>query len=90
MLDQILSASEDRIFMCDREGRYLLVSPAGARALGREPPAMVGKAWWEFGLPSEAAGLFDTWNERVLATGQPETGEVRFPTAGGSGTTSML
>ncbi len=83
LLDGILSASPDHIYLYDHAGRYLYASLAGAKALGLDRPEIAGKSWRELGFPSEIMEPFDLQRERVAATGVPATGEVRFPTVEG-------
>ncbi|TAK36655.1 MAG: PAS domain S-box protein [Chloroflexota bacterium] len=83
MLDEVLSASADHIYVYDRAGRYIYVSLAGARALGFERTEMVGKTWRELGFPAEIMESFDVQREQVFATSQPVVGITGFPTTCG-------
>ncbi len=83
MLEGILAASPDHVYMMDRTGRITYVSRAGARALGLEREAMVGKTALELGLPAAAVGAAAAQREAVFATGQSIAGEIQLPTVGG-------
>jgi PAS domain S-box-containing protein len=79
MLDAVLSASTDYIYLTDRDGRFLYVGRSGARALGLDPVAMIGKTAREFGLPEDLMVLADETRAAVFATGQPVRGRTAFP-----------
>lgn len=79
LLNTILSASADFIFLHDSEGRYRFASEPALQALGLEKDHIEGKTWRELGFPEEAMGSFDADLESVFATGLPVTREIRFP-----------
>jgi len=83
LLQGILSASVDHIYLYDRHGKYLYVSVSAARALGRQPSDMVGKTWRDLGLPAPLMASFDAQRQRVFETGQTLTDEISFPTVQG-------
>lgn len=83
ILDAILSASPNQIFLIDREGRYLYASGAALKSLGLKPAAIIGKKWQEMGLPSETMERIDRKREEVFASGKEARGETTFPTAQG-------
>ncbi|MFW5778883.1 MAG: PAS domain S-box protein [Coleofasciculus sp.] len=83
LLQGILSASVDHIYLYDRQGKYLYVSVSAAKALGRQPSEIVGKTWREFGLPAPIMASFDAQRQLVFETGQTLTDEISFPTVQG-------
>jgi PAS domain S-box-containing protein len=53
ILDAILAATPDQVWMRDRAGRYLYANAAALRAIGRQQAEQViGKTWAELGLPA--------------------------------------
>lgn len=83
MLDTILSASADYVFLHDRAGRYLFASQSALHVLGLEKEDVEGKTWRELGFPAEAMESFDAELESVFTTGNPVANEIRFPTVNG-------
>ncbi|MGB7443004.1 MAG: PAS domain-containing protein [Coleofasciculaceae cyanobacterium] len=84
-LEQILAASPDPIFVCDRLGRFSYLNPAGSRLLGLERNQVYGKTWLELGLPPDLAEQQLKESEIVFATGRSIKKEICFPTScGGS------
>lgn len=83
LLDKILAASTDHIYVLDRVGRFWYASPAGLTALGLEAAALSGKTWRELNFPAEVMEHYDGQRESVFQTGVPITGETRFPTVQG-------
>ncbi len=81
--DEILSTSPDFIYMCDREGRYTYANQTGAHALGLRPSDIVGKTWRELNMLAEIMEPFEAQLKEVSDTGQPVSGEARYPTVGG-------
>ena len=67
----------------DREGRYILVSQAGAKALGFAPNDMVGETWQELNFSLDVMALFDIKMRTVFASRSGSNGELLFPTTGG-------
>ena len=84
LLEAILSASLDEMYVLDREGRFVFVNQAGARALGRAPDEIAGKTGAEVGAPGEIVAQFDRERAIVFSTGVPLTGSVVYPTPFGS------
>lgn len=83
LLQGILSASVDQIYLYDRHGKYLYVSVSAAKALGRQPSDMVGKTWQELGLPATVMESYDAQRQVVFETGQSLTDEINLPTVQG-------
>ena len=82
-MEALLHASPDPIFIVDRQGRYLAVGEAGAKALGLPASEIVGKALHEFGLEPEVAADLAAQTEQVFRTKQSVTGESLIPTLSG-------
>ncbi|HEY9879366.1 MAG TPA: PAS domain S-box protein [Leptolyngbyaceae cyanobacterium] len=78
VLNSILSASTDNIYVFDRLGRYSYVSTGGALVLGFQPEQILGKTWHDLGLPAELMSQVDAQREQVMQTGQPLKGETYF------------
>ncbi|MBD2447551.1 PAS domain S-box protein [Nostoc sp. FACHB-152] len=86
ILNAILSASVDHIFIFDRDGRYQYVSGDGAAVLGWKPEEMVGKAWQELDFAPESLTTMqqlDSQREQVMATGQPFRAETEYTAVDG-------
>jgi PAS domain S-box-containing protein len=81
ILDAILSASPNQIFLIDREGRYLYASGAALKSMGLESAAIIGKKWQEMGLPPETMERIDRKREEVFASKKDARGETTFSTA---------
>jgi len=82
-LDEILSASPDHVYMFDADGRYTYASRAGARALGLERAAILGKSPADLHLPAAFTTVVSAQRAEVFATGRPVTGETSMPTVDG-------
>ena len=74
ILQAVIEATPDAIFVKDLEGRYVLVNDAFARFLGRPASEIVGKNDLEL-YPEETAQRFIRDDKHVLATGEPQTFE---------------
>jgi two-component system, cell cycle sensor histidine kinase and response regulator CckA len=74
ILQAVIEATPDAIFVKDLEGRYILVNEAAARFLGRPPAAIVGRNDLEL-YPEATARQFMDDDRRVLETGQPQSFE---------------
>ncbi|MEP0915793.1 PAS domain S-box protein [Leptolyngbya sp. DQ-M1] len=83
VLNRILAASTDHIYVFDRLGRYSYVSQGGAQVLGFQPDEIVGKTWRELGLPAKLMERVDAQREQVMQTGQPLKEETNFATPDG-------
>jgi len=75
LLNQILAASTDHIYVINQAGQYLYASPTGLIALGLQAEELVGKTWREVHVPAEILKCYDTQQEVVFQTGIPITGE---------------
>ncbi|NEU80728.1 PAS domain S-box protein [Nostoc sp. UIC 10630] len=86
ILNAILSASVDHIYIFDRDGRYQYVSEGGAAVLGCQPEEIVGKVWQELDFAPEMFTTMrrvDTQRETVMTTGQPIRAETEYNTVDG-------
>jgi len=70
ILQAVIEATPDAIFVKDLDGRYVLVNEAAARFLGKSPKDIVGKHDLEL-YPEETARRFIEDDRKVLATGAP-------------------
>jgi PAS domain S-box-containing protein len=69
LLRAVIDGSADSVFVKDREGRYLLINPAGAQALGRPASEIVGQSDADL-MPPGQAELIAEHSRRILA-GEP-------------------
>jgi PAS domain S-box-containing protein len=74
ILQAVIQATPDAIFVKDLEGRYVLVNEAAARFIGKSPAEIVGKNDFEL-YPEEDARRFVEDDRQVLATGKPQAFE---------------
>ncbi|HEY9598029.1 MAG TPA: PAS domain S-box protein, partial [Cyanophyceae cyanobacterium] len=81
--DEILAASPDLFYRCDRTGKFTYVSPMGAQILGMEPTNIIGKTWQELDLPPEIKVRLDAQWQSVLTTGSAIADETQFLTPKG-------
>ena len=70
ILQAVIEATPDAIFVKDLEGRYLVVNAAFARFLGRQADDIIGKNDFEL-YPDATARQFIEDDHRVLAEGGP-------------------
>jgi PAS domain S-box-containing protein len=68
ILQAVIEATPDAIFVKDLDGRYVLVNAAAARFLGRSPADIVGKRDLEL-YPEDTARRFIADDQLVLASG---------------------
>src|SRR5262245_55150606 len=74
ILQAVIEATPDAIFVKDLNGRYVIVNAAAARFLGKGSSEIVGRNDLEL-YPEQTARQFMEDDRRVLATGQPQTFE---------------
>ncbi len=77
----LVESSQDAIFQLGPDARLVFVNTAGARALGREPAALVGKSLAEL-FPQEAADQLVPEVQKVFDSGVPLTSERSIHIAG--------
>jgi two-component system cell cycle sensor histidine kinase/response regulator CckA len=68
LLEAVIQATPDAIFVKDIAGRYVLVNDAFARFIGKSPAQIVGKHDFEL-YDRETAELFVESDQKVLSTG---------------------
>jgi len=71
LLETLTESSPDGIAIKDTDGRFQLINPAGARALGREIESILGHIDGEL-FPSELASRIIESDHRVMETGLPD------------------
>src|SRR5215471_17098540 len=74
ILQAVIDATPDAIFVKDLEGRYVLVNDAMARFLGKSAAEIVGKNDFEL-YPAATAQRFIEDDRQVLASGVPRAFE---------------
>jgi PAS domain S-box-containing protein len=74
ILQAVIEATPDAIFVKDLEGRYIVVNAAAARFLGRRPEDIIGKDDFEL-YPEDTARRFVADDQQVLAAGEPRSFE---------------
>jgi PAS domain S-box-containing protein len=74
ILQAVIEATPDAIFVKDLEGRYVLVNEAFARFIGKSPADIAGKNDFEL-YPEADARAFVEADRRVLASGQAQAFE---------------
>ncbi|MEH1948197.1 MAG: PAS domain S-box protein [Nostoc sp.] len=80
ILNAILTASVDHIYIFNRQGCYQYVSRDGATILGLNPQDIIGKTLPELDLPPDLITQVDNQREAVMNTGQPLKDECRYVT----------
>jgi PAS domain S-box-containing protein len=83
ILNAILTASVDHIYIFNRRGCYQYVSRDGATILGFKPQDLVGKTLQELGLSTDLVEQIDKQLKAVIKTGQPIKDECKYVTADG-------
>jgi PAS domain S-box-containing protein len=81
ILEAILSASVDHIYIFDRTGRYRYISEGGAAVLGLQPKDFVGKTGRELSFPVDITEIIERFNtqiQTVISTEQPLRGETAY------------
>ncbi len=70
LLDAILAATPDLVYLCDRRGVFLYANQAGAALWGLDRDALVGRSWRDLGVPPDVAATFEAQCADALKTGQ--------------------
>ena len=81
ILNAILTASVDHIYIFNRTGCCQYVSHDGATLLGLKPQDIVGKTLQEVNLPADLVEQVDNQLQAVMKTGQPIKDECKYITA---------
>jgi PAS domain S-box-containing protein len=84
MLEEILAASPDHVFMLDSGERLTYANSAILQKLGLEPSTVIGKPWFELGLIPELVGKLRAQVQSVFTTGQPVIDETSLPSRDGA------
>jgi hypothetical protein len=66
----------------DHEGRFLYATPALAAYMGMTPDQLIGRTWYEIGVPPEAVQALEETRRRVLETGQPANQKTSLQVGG--------
>jgi PAS domain S-box-containing protein len=74
ILQAVIEATPDAIFVKDLEGRYILINAAAARFIDKSPGDIVGKNDLEL-YPAETARRFMEEDQTVLSTGRAQSFE---------------
>ena len=82
ILQAVIEATPDAIFVKDLDGRYVVVNEAFARFLGRRPAEIIGRRDVEL-YPDDTARQFIEDDRRVLESGRPRTFEGIATSAAG-------
>ncbi|MBD2450482.1 PAS domain S-box protein [Nostoc sp. FACHB-152] len=83
LLNTILAASVDHIYIFDRAGRHKYVSHGGAAILGLKSQDLLGKALQELDLPGDFTAQVQMQQKTVIATGEPIKDECKLVTVDG-------
>ncbi|MCC5664086.1 PAS domain S-box protein [Nostoc sp. CHAB 5784] len=83
ILNAILTASVDHIYIFNRRGCYQYVSHDAATILGLKPQDIVGKTLQDLDLPADLVEQVDNQRKAVIKTGQPIKDECKYVTADG-------
>jgi two-component system, cell cycle sensor histidine kinase and response regulator CckA len=83
ILQAVIEATPDAIFVKDLDGRYVLINEAAARFLGKPPADIVGKHDLEL-YPEDTARRFIEADRQVLASGTAQSFEGTATTALGT------
>ncbi|ACC84622.1 PAS domain S-box protein [Nostoc punctiforme] len=83
ILNAILTASVDHIYIFNRRGCYQYVSSDAASILGFQPQDIVGKTLQDLDLPTDLVEQVDNQLKAVIKTGQPIKDECKYVTADG-------
>jgi len=84
ILARILAEIEDRVFVKDLNGRYLLVNAAAAEYFGRTRDDILGRTDWDL-LPLEQARFFVESDQWVARTGECSSYELESAPGSGYG-----
>ncbi|MEH2178640.1 PAS domain-containing hybrid sensor histidine kinase/response regulator [Nostoc sp.] len=83
ILNAILTASVDHIYIFNGQGCYKYVSRDGASILGLNPEDIIGKTLPELDLPADLITQVDNQRQAVMRSGQPLKDECKYVTADG-------
>jgi PAS domain S-box-containing protein len=83
VLQDLLDAVPDPVFLKDGAGRYLFANAAALRVIGRPLGEVLGRRNEELMADPARVAALRAADERVLASGQAEAGEHELPTPEG-------
>ncbi|MBG1242251.1 hybrid sensor histidine kinase/response regulator [Nostoc sp. NZL] len=83
ILNAILTASVDHIYIFNRKGCYQYVSRDAATVLGFKPQDIVGKTLQDLDVPADLIEQVDNQRQTVMKTGQPIKDECKYVTPDG-------
>ncbi|MEH1787118.1 MAG: PAS domain S-box protein [Nostoc sp.] len=83
ILNAILTASVDHIYIFNRRGCYQYISRDGATILGLKPQDIIGKTLPELDLPSDLIMQVDHQRQAVMKTGEPLKDECKYVSTDG-------
>ncbi|MEA5628322.1 PAS domain S-box protein [Nostoc sp. UHCC 0251] len=83
ILNAILTASVDHIYIFDGRGCYQYVSHDAATILGFKPHDLVGKTLQDLDVPADLIEQVDNQRQAVMKTGQPIKDECKYVAADG-------
>ncbi|MEH1778903.1 MAG: PAS domain S-box protein [Nostoc sp.] len=83
ILNAILTASVDHIYIFNRRGCYQYISRDGATILGLKPQDIIGKTLPELDLPADLIMQVDHQRQAVMKTGEPLKDECKYVSTDG-------
>ena len=85
LLQNVINATPNGIYVRDLQGRYLLVNTVGAANVGLTPEAMLGQSYEQI-FSAETAADIAAQDRRTLETDQMQVEETRWDHAGETAT----
>jgi two-component system CheB/CheR fusion protein len=82
ILSALLQEATDSIVVKDREGRYLLINPAGANFIGRSAEEIIGKTDFELFTPDTAQRIADSDRDVMMQEQTQIIEDLLVPLAG--------
>jgi two-component system, cell cycle sensor histidine kinase and response regulator CckA len=76
------ASNESSVGYYDREGRFLYATPEMASYVGMTPDELIGRTWYEIGVPPEAVDGLEAARRRVLETGNSDRQKATFQVGG--------
>lgn len=80
-LSAIIKNSSDSIYIKDRDGRYILINPAGARVVGKSVDEVLGRRDTDI-IPSKEAHTTEVIDRKVMEMREPVAYEITFELSG--------
>ena len=77
-VDPVTVQRRSNVGYYDLEGRFLYATPALAAYVGMTPDELIGRTWYEIGVPPEAVDKLEAVRRRVMETGKPATESAKF------------